>query len=85
MPDIFSPEEIWRVQKDFYEIDGFKFYCNTRINGQEGGAGLYINESFNSSVLKNESLFVENILIYCNKNRNLSLKIQYDNIINYKC
>ena len=49
------------------------------IMGREGGAGLYINKSFNSSVLKNESLFVENIL------ESIALKIEIPNVKKFIC
>ena len=47
--------------------------------GGWGGAGLYINKSFNSSVLKNESLFVENIL------ESIALKIEIPNVKKFIC
>ena len=79
MPDIFALEEVWKVQKEFYAINGYNFYCNTRSKGQGGGASLYIKDSYNSSVLKDESIFVENIF------EAIALKVEIPNVKKFIC
>ena len=80
MPDIFALQEVWEVEKDFYGIEGYNFFCNSRTKGKKGGgASIYINRNFNSTVLKNESLFIENIL------ESIAVKVEIPTVKKFIC
>ena len=78
-PDIFSVQEIWKLQKEFYDIPNYNFYCTTRKKGQGGGVGIYVKNSFNTSLLKEESIFIEHVF------ESIVLKVEIPSVKKFIC
>ena len=78
-PDIFTIQELWKIQKEFYDIPGYNFHCNTRKKAQGGGVGIYVKNNFNTSLLKEESIFKENIF------ESIALKVEIPNVKKFIC
>ena len=58
----FSLQEIWKIDPDRFNIDGYNFYCKTRAAvSSRGGVGLYIDSSYKSELLSIKNDFIENI------------------------
>ena len=79
LPDIFSLQEIWKIQPDFYQIEGYKFFSKTRNEAQGGGVGIYTKSNYNVSILEEVSYFIENVF------ESLVLKVEIPNIKKFIC
>lgn len=78
-PNIFAIQEVWRIEKDFYNINGYNLFCNVRKSSQGGGAALYIKQEYNSTYLEHESIFIENIF------ESLVVKVVIPNVKKFIC
>lgn len=78
-PNIFAIQEVWKIEKEFYNINGYDLFCNLRKSGQGGGAALYIKQEYNSSYLEKESIFIEKII------ETVVVKIDIPNVKKFIC
>ena len=55
---VLAVQELWEINVEDFQIDGYNFVANVRTGSQGGGAGLYLekNLNFERIVLKNEFL-----------------------------
>ena len=47
---VLAVQELWEINVEDFQIDGYNFVANVRTGSQGGGAGLYLEKNLNNSI-----------------------------------